>query len=116
MHGFRCRDRRRRGSRIRLVLSGDSRRGLISRTMTGSKSLVPSSASLKPILWNGGREGKRCGVASQPTKVSFRGKKNRWITEPVDGASYQKGLMEKSYVKNFCSIVGEEDTNKHQFT
>nr|CAD7413759.1 unnamed protein product [Timema poppensis] len=40
-----------------------------------------SSASLKPILWDGGREGERSGVASQPTKVSFRTNKNRWITE-----------------------------------
>nr|CAD7569557.1 unnamed protein product [Timema californicum] len=30
-------------------------------------------------------EGERCGVASQPTKVSFRANKNRWITETVDG-------------------------------
>nr|CAD7455076.1 unnamed protein product [Timema tahoe] len=45
-------------------------------------------------LW----EGERSGVASQPTKVSFRTNKNRWITETVDGASYRTGLAEKSYV------------------
>nr|CAD7461794.1 unnamed protein product [Timema tahoe] len=52
-------------------------------------------ASLKPILWVGGREGERRGVASQPT-ISFRANKNRWITETVDGASYRTGLAEKS--------------------
>ncbi|CAG2057055.1 unnamed protein product, partial [Timema podura] len=50
--------------------------------------LALPSASLKPILWDGGREGERCGVASQPTKVSFRANKNRWITKNIDGASY----------------------------
>nr|CAD7437687.1 unnamed protein product [Timema bartmani] len=48
--------------------------------------LALSSASLRPILWNGGREGERHGVASQLTKVSFRANKNKWITENVDGA------------------------------
>nr|CAD7415027.1 unnamed protein product [Timema poppensis] len=47
------------------------------------------SASLKPILWDGGREDERRGVASQPTKVSFRANQNRWIMETVDGASYR---------------------------
>nr|CAD7594109.1 unnamed protein product [Timema genevievae] len=32
--------------------------------------------------------GERRGLASQPTKVSFRANKNRWFTETVDGASY----------------------------
>nr|CAD7423014.1 unnamed protein product [Timema monikensis] len=32
---------------------------------------------LKPILWNGGMEGERRGMALQPTKVSFRADKNR---------------------------------------
>nr|CAD7438667.1 unnamed protein product [Timema bartmani] len=58
-----------------------------------------SSASLKTILWDGGREGERRGLASQPTKVSFRANKNRWITETVNGASYRTGLAEKSYPK-----------------
>nr|CAD7461709.1 unnamed protein product [Timema tahoe] len=53
------------------------------------RPLALSSASLKPILWDGGREGERRGVASQPTKVAFRANKNRWITETVDGASYR---------------------------
>nr|CAD7204960.1 unnamed protein product [Timema douglasi] len=60
--------------------------------------LAPSSASLKPILRDGGREGERRGVASQPTKVSFRANKNRRIKENVDGASYRTGLVEKSYL------------------
>nr|CAD7588060.1 unnamed protein product [Timema genevievae] len=45
-----------------------------------------------------GNQGERHGVASQPTKVSFRTNKNRWITETVDGASYQTGLAGKPYV------------------
>nr|CAD7613662.1 unnamed protein product [Timema genevievae] len=45
-----------------------------------------SSASLKPILWDGGWEGERRGVASHPTKVTFRANKNRWIMEIVDAA------------------------------
>nr|CAD7458117.1 unnamed protein product [Timema tahoe] len=57
-----------------------------------------SSASLKPILWDGGREAERRGVASQLTKVSFRANKNRRIAETVDGASYRTSLAEKSYV------------------
>nr|CAD7441641.1 unnamed protein product [Timema bartmani] len=40
------------------------------------------------------------GVASQPTKVSFRSNKNRWITETVDGASY------RTVVAPCCSIFG----------
>nr|CAD7442754.1 unnamed protein product [Timema bartmani] len=55
----------------------------------GLKPLASLSASLKPILWDGGWEGERCGVASQPTKVSFRANKNRWIMEIVDSASYR---------------------------
>nr|CAD7573467.1 unnamed protein product [Timema californicum] len=57
------------------------------------RPLAPSSASLKPILRDGGREGKRRGVASQPSKVSFRANKNRRIKENVDGASYRTGLL-----------------------
>nr|CAD7424076.1 unnamed protein product [Timema monikensis] len=63
--------------------------------------LCLSSASLKPILWDGVREGERRGVASQLTKVSFRANKNRWITETVDGASYRTCLAEKSYVLKY---------------
>nr|CAD7438267.1 unnamed protein product [Timema bartmani] len=51
--------------------------------------LALSSASLKAILWDGGWEGERRGVASQPTKVSFRANKKRRITETVDDASYR---------------------------
>nr|CAD7597233.1 unnamed protein product [Timema genevievae] len=60
-----------------------------------SRPLALLSASLKPILWDGGREGERLGVASQPTKVSFRTNKNRWITETVDGASYRTGHQKR---------------------
>nr|CAD7572170.1 unnamed protein product [Timema californicum] len=58
--------------------------------MEGPLALL--SASLKPILWDGGWEGERCGVASQPTKVSFRANKNNRITKNVDGASYRTGI------------------------
>nr|CAD7442652.1 unnamed protein product [Timema bartmani] len=64
-----------------------------------------SSASLKPILWDGGREAERRGVASQLTKVSFRANKNRRIAETVDGASYRTSLAEKSYVWKYqCRV------------
>nr|CAD7595535.1 unnamed protein product [Timema genevievae] len=53
------------------------------------RPLALMSASLKPILWDGGREGERRGVASQPTKVSFLSNKNRWITKTLDGTSYR---------------------------
>nr|CAD7575763.1 unnamed protein product [Timema californicum] len=65
---------------------------------TSLGSLALSSASLKPILLDGGREGQRRGVSSQPTKVSFRASKNRWITKTVAGASYRTDIAEKSYV------------------
>nr|CAD7570636.1 unnamed protein product [Timema californicum] len=60
--------------------------------MYGLRPLALSNASLKHMLWDGGREGEMRGVASQPTKVSFRTNKNRWLTETVDGVSYQKVL------------------------
>nr|CAD7261319.1 unnamed protein product [Timema shepardi] len=41
------------------------------------KSLGPVECKSKPILWDGGREGVRRGMASQPTKVSFRAKKEQ---------------------------------------
>nr|CAD7406875.1 unnamed protein product [Timema cristinae] len=62
------------------------------------RPLALLTESLKPFLWDGGREGERRGVASQPTKVSFRANKNRWIMETVDGASYRTGRVEKAYV------------------
>nr|CAD7425249.1 unnamed protein product [Timema monikensis] len=70
----------------------------VARVSTELRPLALSSASLKFILWDGGREGERRGVASQPTKVPFRANKNRWITETVDGTSYQTCLVKKSYV------------------
>nr|CAD7403094.1 unnamed protein product [Timema cristinae] len=68
----------------------------VSLDTTTLRPLDLSSASLKPILWEGGRENERRGVALQSTKVSFRANKNRWITETVDGASHWIGLAEKS--------------------
>nr|CAD7414715.1 unnamed protein product [Timema cristinae] len=59
---------------------------------------LTKSGPLKPISWDGVWESERRGVASQPTKVSFRANKNRYITETVDGASYRTGLAEKPYV------------------
>nr|CAD7456430.1 unnamed protein product [Timema tahoe] len=72
---------------------------IVAGVTTTRRPLALLSASIKPILWNGGREGERRGVASQPTKVSFCANKNRWITETVDGASFQTSLAEKSYVE-----------------
>nr|CAD7201461.1 unnamed protein product [Timema douglasi] len=66
-----------------------------------------SSASLKPILWDGGREGERRGVASQPTIVSFRANKNRWILETLDGASYRTGLAEKNHTQSHHKVLSK---------
>nr|CAD7452349.1 unnamed protein product [Timema tahoe] len=69
------------GNTIELNVEHDGK--VLSRTARGAR----------------GGKGERRGVASQPTKVSFRVNKNRWISETVDGASYRTGLAEKSY---FC--------------
>nr|CAD7255861.1 unnamed protein product [Timema shepardi] len=74
-----------------------------------SQPLALSSASLKPILWDGGREGERRGVASQPTKVSFRANKNRWITETVDGASYRTESSQEE--EDFWEKSSSDDLN-----
>nr|CAD7441788.1 unnamed protein product [Timema bartmani] len=66
--------------------------------------LALSRASLKHILWDGQWEGERHGMASQPTKVSFRPNKKRWTAETVDGASYQTGLAEKSYEPSTVNV------------
>nr|CAD7397853.1 unnamed protein product [Timema cristinae] len=75
-------------------------------TRTVMMPLALSIASLKLILWDGGREGERHDVASQSTKVSFRANKNRQITETVDGASYRteiKGIRWLGYgPKEIC--------------
>nr|CAD7602466.1 unnamed protein product [Timema genevievae] len=60
--------------------------------MDKCRPLALSSASLKPILWDGGREGERRGAASQPNKISFRANKNRWLTETVDGAIFRTDI------------------------
>nr|CAD7400455.1 unnamed protein product [Timema poppensis] len=73
---------------VTLVLNRPADDGEIRvRILVGStlRPLDLSSASPKPILWDGGREGEMHGVATQPTKASFRANKNRWITETVDG-------------------------------
>nr|CAD7261119.1 unnamed protein product [Timema shepardi] len=69
-------------------------RGQVDQTKLNNASLTLrplalSSASLKPILGDDGRKGERRGTALQPTKVSFRANKNRWITETADGTSYR---------------------------
>nr|CAD7569225.1 unnamed protein product [Timema californicum] len=62
---------------------------VFNRTQNALKALGPVECKSKPILW----EGKGCGVASQPTKVSFHANKNRWITDTFDSASYQAEVM-----------------------
>nr|CAD7410645.1 unnamed protein product [Timema cristinae] len=71
----------------------------------GSSALL--SASLKPILWDGGREVERRGGASQPTKICFRANKNSWITDTLDGASYQTGLVENNRLENISFLENE---------
>nr|CAD7424927.1 unnamed protein product [Timema monikensis] len=80
-----------------------------SGTLINNKHIVTalSTARLKPILWDGGREGERCGVASQPTKVYFCANKNRWITETVDGASYQRDI-------SCCWVEGRRGVSHYQ--
>nr|CAD7574855.1 unnamed protein product [Timema californicum] len=53
-------------------------------SMQSIRALGPVEYKSKPILWDGGREGESCGVDSQPTKVSFRARENRWITKTVE--------------------------------
>nr|CAD7575265.1 unnamed protein product [Timema californicum] len=67
-------------------------RSIIHLALRLSGPSALSTTSLKPILWDGGREGERRGVASQLIKISFHANKNRWNTETVDGASYRPGL------------------------
>nr|CAD7611491.1 unnamed protein product [Timema genevievae] len=76
-------------SGIGFTLSSSRRSGkpnIVTRSVR-LRPLALSSASIKPILCDGWRKGEMRVVASQPTKVSFRAKKNRWITEIIDGAS-----------------------------
>nr|CAD7201573.1 unnamed protein product [Timema douglasi] len=56
---------------------------------------------LKPILWDGGWESEMCGVASQPTKVSFRINTNRWITETLDRVRYRTVPLATA-LSSFC--------------
>nr|CAD7429069.1 unnamed protein product [Timema monikensis] len=85
------------------------------------RPLALLSASLKPILWDGGREGERHDVASQPTKVPFRANKNS--DEPL-----AVGLLDIFGFENFpnnsfeqlCINVANEQIqyyfNQHIFT
>nr|CAD7437602.1 unnamed protein product [Timema bartmani] len=52
----------------------------------------------------GGRV-KGMAVASQPTKVSLRANKNRWITETVDGASYRTDKAGPDKMEEFLSEI-----------
>nr|CAD7401486.1 unnamed protein product [Timema poppensis] len=83
------------------VISDD----LVSPRLT---PLALSIASLKLIWWDGGREGERCGVASQATKVSFRANKNIWIMEAVDVASYRTEVITDSR-----SASSKDEPKKH---
>nr|CAD7256963.1 unnamed protein product [Timema shepardi] len=68
------------------------------------KELVPSSNEIITITLTVAALGIKPlerDVASQPTKVSFRTNKNKWITETVDDPSYWTGLAEKSYVRKY---------------
>nr|CAD7585590.1 unnamed protein product [Timema genevievae] len=67
--------------------------------------LALSMASLKPILWDVGREGERRGVTSQPTKVSFRANKN--------GKIIQGGRLERELHYTEAAL-GEADASTHQ--
>nr|CAD7395055.1 unnamed protein product [Timema cristinae] len=85
------------------------------------RPLALLSASLKPILWDGEREGERHDVASQPTKVPFRANKNS--DEPL-----AVGLLDIFGFENFpnnsfeqlCINVANEQIqyyfNQHIFT
>nr|CAD7592281.1 unnamed protein product [Timema genevievae] len=75
-----------------------SRDSNLNLPVLGSPAQHKTSALAIYAIEEGEREGERRGVGSQPTKVSFRTNKNRWITETVDGASYRTGLAEKSCV------------------
>nr|CAD7444470.1 unnamed protein product [Timema bartmani] len=78
------------------VFSSDKFEDLDIHPYTG---LALSSACLKPILWDGGWKGERHGVASQPTKVSFRPNKNRWFTETVSNLKQNLGLEKLTTVQ-----------------
>ncbi|CAG2059860.1 unnamed protein product [Timema podura] len=56
---------------------------------------IKSNPWVYKVSWRH-NEGEGRGVTSQPTKVSFRANKKKWITETVDGASYREGLAEIS--------------------
>ncbi|CAG2057230.1 unnamed protein product [Timema podura] len=71
--------------------TGDDHDTLLYTSLRTTKLLRPlalSSASLKPILWDGGRDGERRAMTSQPTQVSFHTNKKRWITETTKDGAY----------------------------
>nr|CAD7576180.1 unnamed protein product [Timema californicum] len=74
--------------------------------------LVLSSAFVKHILWDCERDGESRSVASQPTKVSFRANKNRWITEIVDQTEHR--ITVKTCKFSNLSKNDDINDNKHQ--
>nr|CAD7264196.1 unnamed protein product [Timema shepardi] len=74
--------------------------------------LVLSSAFIKHILWDCERDGESRSVASQPTKVSFRANKNRWITEIVDQTEHR--ITVKTCKFSNLSKNDDINDNKHQ--
>nr|CAD7585944.1 unnamed protein product [Timema genevievae] len=72
--------------RVRSYLASLSRVTVRVRSYLASLS---NSDDIDNCTTDGGVEGERHGVASQPTKVSFR--ENRGIKEIIDGANYQTG-------------------------
>ncbi|CAG2059132.1 unnamed protein product [Timema podura] len=73
--------------------------------------LALSSVSLKPNLWDGGREGERRDMTSQPTKVSFRTNKNRLITETRQVQGVSRVTIRKS--KNILFVINKPDVYKN---
>ncbi|CAG2057488.1 unnamed protein product [Timema podura] len=73
------------------------------------RPLALSSISLNPILWDGGREGERRGVTSQPTKrerPSTSMERHRWdLLLLAVAVLVTTGLMKKSFVFSFSQLT-----------
>nr|CAD7455605.1 unnamed protein product [Timema tahoe] len=86
--------------------SPDIMREWSSQEMEGALS----SASLKPILGDGGWEGERRGVAWLHNRPKYPSTPTR-----IEGASYRAGLAEKSYVWKYqFSRERRNNTNGHK--
>nr|CAD7440758.1 unnamed protein product [Timema bartmani] len=72
-----------------------------------ANNIQPVSASLEPILWDGEQEVERHGLASQPSKVSFRANKNRWIMETVMALATRQ-ILRKNYTFGNISFLENE--------